>query len=148
MLGLALATLYVGWKYLMNGDAPLEPAFLSAARFLYGWYWGWAIGGGIFIGAVALLVVPAMTANGARAGGTAGGLVGFILGGGISTLLIVGFAVRNGLLLVGSYLLMHAGRPDQTFAEFTTKNLVIGAVLIAVGLLAFRSKSETKSESK
>ena len=145
MLGIALAAVYVGWKYLADSSAPIEPAFLAAAAFLYNWYWWWTLVIGVFAGLLGVAITLGVGAKFAeKGGGVLGAIGGGMLGGAVSLALLASVALRQGLLLVGSHLIAHAGKPTQTFAEFNLRQLAIGGVLLAIGALAFRTSTSTR----
>ena len=144
MIGLVLAVLYVGWKYMFGGDMPVEAAFIGAAGFLYVWYWIWTIVQGIFNGLVSLGIFGAgAVAGGGSRFGMLGGVLGGLAGGGLSVNILAIFAVKSAALLVGAYLLEHSGTATMAFAEFDTKKMVIGAILILVGLVMSSSSSSS-----
>lgn len=144
MIGLILAAAYVGWMYLTAGV--LEPAFLDAAAFLYSWYWLWTAVLGVIVGVIALAVTFGVAAMGSRAG-FLGGVGGFLLGGATSVWMFLVFAARSALLIVGAYLLAHAGKAGQTFAQFDTKSLIIGSVLLGIAVIVCRGGASASTSN-
>lgn len=151
MLGIIIALLYLAYRVYAQGD-PLEAGFVGSAGFLYTWYWVW----GIVVFAIAAIPMLLVTLGGAAAGSRlgssglgklAGGIGGVAIGGGFSALILVLLAARLALSIGGAWLLMTAGSPSMTFAQFDTSKLVIGSIMLLVSLLMRSSSSSSRKSN-
>lgn len=150
MIGIVFALLYLAYRVFTQGDA-LEAGFVSSTSFLYYWYWVWGIVIFAFVSIPMLLVTLGGAAVGSRLGSSglgkmAGALGGATIGGGFSLLILVLTAARLALSIGGAWLLMTAGTPAMTFAQFDMAKLVVGGIMLLVSLL-MRSKSSSSSSS-
>lgn len=84
---------------------------------------------------------------GANAGGVIGGMLGAFGGAVFSLLLLIRFVVKSVLLLLGTYLLSHAGTANMTLKEFNMSMLIFGAIIYIVGLIIFRNKKSDSGNS-
>jgi|GEM_PF-5897756 len=147
MFGILIAVALTAWNFFVS-HLSLEGAFLAGVNFL----WIWQL---IFTGITAvfvLLTLLGMTGGLTAAGGIAsrsvfGGLAGFAVGGFLSFFMLMAFALTRGMLLGGTWLLMHSGTADMTFAQFDQTKLVGGGVLLILGVLfsGFSAKFSSSS---
>ena len=157
MLGLVLALLYIGWKFVFGGDMTTEVSFLNASNFLYYWYWVWTIVQAVMITPLLLAAMGISTVSGAvgassaaskrkNISGMLGGLAGFAFGSGASFLVLIFFCIYSALFIVGSYLLATAGTPDMTFGDFNVQKLIFGGIMLLIGVILKRSKSSSSDK--
>lgn len=147
MFGIIIAVALAAWNYFVN-SLSMEAAFLVGAGFL--WVWQMVFTGitTVFI----LLMLLGLTGGLTAAGGVAsrsifGGLAGFAMGGLLAVLLFAGFVITRGMLLGGTWLLMHSGTADMTFAEFDQTKLIGGGVLLVLGVLLSGFSTKFSSSS-
>jgi len=148
MLGFMLSLLYAAWLTLVE-DISYEVAYLTATGFLYNWYFWWTIIMGVVVGVFALAFPLLGLGGGLQKGGKLGAVLGMLLGGGASVLLIFVFALRRGLYMCGAYLL-HAAlmlNPDGGYT-WDNKKVILGALLLFVALITGRASSSSSSSSK
>lgn len=147
MLGIIIAAAFAAWNYFVS-HLSMEAAFLVGVNFL----WVWQL---VFTGITAafvLLMLLGMTGGLTAAGSIVsrsvfGGLAGFAVGGFMSVLMLVGFAVTRGMLLGGTWLLMHSGTASMTFAQFDQTKLTGGGVLLVLGVLLSGFSTKFSSSS-
>lgn len=140
MLGLLIGLAVFGWGIIV-GEESMEAVFCGATNFLYIWYWIWAIVLGSIMAVVGIALPLIGAGAGMSAGGTFGGIVGFLLGGAGSMLLSFLFLVGRGLTILGAWLLMTAGNPEMPFSEFSTRKLVAGAIILFIAVIMSRRRS-------
>lgn len=148
MFGLILAVLYVAYQLIFgNGQMSTEDAFLNASHFLFWWY---VVVYAILVPLVAavcvLVPVAGAAAGSQKVGGAAGAFGGFLLGGGVSILLLVLFAIRVTMFVGGAYLLMTSGEYGATWGDFSVAKMVTGGILLLVGILTRSHASSKKSD--
>ena len=145
MLGIAIAVIVAVWVTVFGGNT-MEAGFLSGVGFLWVWYWIWTIVLGFIVALVMLGVTGALTFLGSEeTQSKLGGFLGFAVGGTLSILVIAHFAMTRALLPIGTYLLMTAGMPGMTFAEFSTSKLIFGTLLLLIGLVMSKNSSSSPS---
>jgi hypothetical protein len=147
MLGLVIALLVCGWNVFLSGH-PIESGFLAGVHFLWWWYLVWTIFQGVFMILVLLGITIGGTAAGALLKGKRMGILGFMGGGALSTLILAIFAVQKVALLGSTYLLGTAGDEGMTFAQFDQIRLIFGSILLIGGILMGRSHGGSSNSSK
>ncbi len=105
-------------------------AFLSAADFLYTWYW---IFGALTFIFVAIAIISSLFA-GVVLGGALFGKIGVFLGVNVASygsfMAFAKIIFKKAFLILGAYLLATAGNWDIPLASFSMFNLVMGFGMI------------------
>lgn len=131
MIGIILAVIWLGMG--VASGAAVESVFLSAAGFLYSWYWFWAVVLGILVTVFFLAPLVAIgssigfLAPESPVGKLVGLCVGFTSTGTLSLMLAGRFIFRRALLIIGAYALMTSG------CAFLP--VMLGIIFLAVGVM-------------
>jgi hypothetical protein len=147
MLGAIFALFYAAYLAVVQ-SLGTEAVYLAATGFLYSWYFWWTIILGVIVGVIALVAVVGGGAVGASGGrGPFGAIGGAILGGGVSLLILLVFAIRRGLFVGGAFLLNTAlvTNADGGY-EWITIRWVLGGLFLLIAFLT-RSRSSSSSSS-
>lgn len=151
MIGLFLALLYAG---IMSIKGLTGLVILShSANFLFWWHLIWSIIYLIPISFLLFILTMGTTVAGVGAGYDAGkggalvgGIVGLLLGGSLSLLAIVRFAIKRTLLVLGSYLIVKSVSFSSSVignGELDKQNLIIGLILLFTGFVILKPKTST-----
>ena len=146
MIGAILALFFATYLAVAQ-SLPTEEVYIAATDFLYSWYFWWTIVLGVIVGIIALIAIVVGGAAGSADGrGPLGAIGGAILGGGVSLLILIVFAIRRGLFVGGAYLLntaLVANGPEGGY-EWITIRWVLGGLFL---LIAFLSRSHSSGSS-
>ncbi|KXK08161.1 MAG: hypothetical protein UZ21_OP11001000770 [Microgenomates bacterium OLB22] len=142
MVGVVLALLYTAYKAITGHVDP--ETYLAATNFLFYWYiWTSAIYAILIVG-ISIIVPLFGIAIGRDSGGIIGGLLGALVGGGLSLLIIILGLLGRGTLILGAYL-MHSAYTVSN--GWNNTQLIFGIGLLVVGLILNKSFSSSSSSS-
>ncbi|HLD51409.1 hypothetical protein A3K34_00100 [candidate division WWE3 bacterium RIFOXYC1_FULL_40_10] len=141
MFGLLFALISLAWKVWI-GHQTFGVAYTAAAGFLFNWYVVFAC---ISVGLI--LVVALLVALGAGGGvflefGPIAGVFAMIAGGGFTLIIAaLGFILRYGSLIAGTFLLKSAWNGGT----WDVARLVVGGLLLLMGLIVSSKRSRSSS---
>ncbi len=149
MVGLVLAFVWIAIVIIFSGTR-LESAYDDATGFLFHWYAFWNVVVGILVMILSFVLMSTGAASGnrfarSRLDKIVGMLGGAALGTAISGWIFFCFLLKAILYVGGAWLLMTADDGARSFAQFNTPKMVIGGIMIIVGIIWDRSKSNEGS---
>jgi hypothetical protein len=149
MFGLIVAVVYFACNFVFTTATPFA-RYMEASHFLFWWYvmfYGLAFGCALGIVAMVALGVGITGASTRRLDEFGGFLGGMVVGGSLSLLAFSSTLLNATLYVGGAWLLMHAADGARDIGHLNVLKLVVGGLMILLGILRTRSRSDRSGSS-